>query len=101
MKVVKASRGPRNRTRKVYRKSVREKGAIPSLSLIMHEYKVGDKVYIKPNPAIHDTLPHRRYVGKVGIIIGKRGRAYIVEVYLGSKRKQLILYPEHIRPATA
>ena len=101
LEVVKASRGPRNRTRKVYRKKIRERGAIPPLSLIMHEYKEGDKVYIKPNPAIHNTLPHRRYVGKVGTIIGKRGRAYIVEVYLGNKRKELILLPEHLRPASA
>jgi len=99
--VVKASRGPRNRTRKVLKKKVREKGAVPPLSVVMHEYKVGDKVYIKPNPAIHDTLPHRRFIGKVGTVIGKRGRAYIVEVFLGNKRKELIIYPEHLKPASA
>jgi len=99
--VVKASRGPRNRTRKVLKKKVREKGAVPPLSVVMHEYEVGDKVYIKPNPAIHDTLPHRRFIGKVGTVIGKRGRAYIVEVFLGNKRKELIIYPEHLKPASA
>lgn len=99
--MVKASRGPRNRTRKVLKKKVREKGAVPPLSVVMHEYEVGDKVYIKPNPAIHDTLPHRRFIGKVGSVIGKRGRAYIVEVFLGNKRKELIIYPEHLKPASA
>ncbi len=99
--MVKASQGPRHRTRKLLRKHVREKGAVPPLSLVMQEYSVGDKVYIKPNPAIHDTLPHRRYIGKVGKVIGRRGRAYIVEVFLGNKRKELILYPEHLRPAPA
>ncbi len=99
--MVKASRGPRNRTRKVLKKKVREKGAVPPLSVVMHEYEVGDKVYIKPNPAIHDTLPHRRFIGKVGTVIGKRGRAYIVEVFLGNKRKELIIYPEHLKPASA
>ncbi len=97
--VVKASQGPRHRTRKLLKKSVREKGAVPPLSLVMHEYSEGDKVYIKPNPAIHDALPHRRYIGKVGKVLGKRGRAYIVEVFLGDKRKELIIYPEHLRPA--
>jgi len=97
--VVKASRGFRQKTRKVLSKSIRERGAVPSLSLLMHEYEVGNRVYIKPNPAIHGGLPHRRYIGKVGTVIGKRGRAYIVEVYLGSKRKELILLPEHLRPA--
>ena len=99
--MVKASRGPRNRTRKVLKKRVRERGAIPPLSAVMHKYEMGDKVYIKPNPAIHDTLPHRRFIGKVGKVIGKRGRAYIVEVFLGNKRKELIIYPEHLKPASA
>ncbi len=97
--MVKASKGYRHRTRKLLRKNIREKGAVPPLSLLMIEYKVGDKVYIKPNPAVHEAMPHRRYVGKVGTIIGKRGRAYIVEVYLGDKRKELIVVPEHLRPA--
>jgi large subunit ribosomal protein L21e len=97
--MVKPSKGFRHRTRKVLRKHVREKGAVPSLGLLMHEYNIGDKVYIKPNPAIHSGMPHRRYIGKVGTVIGKRGRAYIIEVYLGSKRKELIVMPEHIKPA--
>ncbi len=97
--MVKASQGYRHRTRKVFRKRIRERGAIPPLSLLLIDYKIGDKVYIVPNPAIHEALPHRRYVGKVGTIIGKRGRAYIVEVYLGNKRKELIVVPEHLRPA--
>ena len=96
--MVKASQGPRHRTRKILKKKVREKGAVPPLSLVMRKYSVGDKVYIKPNPAIHDTLPHRRYVGKVGVVEGMRGRAYVVKVYLGSKEKKLIIYPEHLRP---
>ena len=99
--VVKASKGFRHRTRKMLKKSIREKGAVPPLSLLLHEYRVGDKVYIKPNPAVHGGMPHRRYIGKVGTVIGRKGRAYIVEVYLGDKRKELILLPEHIRPAQA
>lgn len=98
--VVKTSRGYRHRTRKLLKKSVRERGAIPPLSQVLREYKVGDKVYIKPNPAIHETLPHRRYIGKVGVVVGRRGRAYIIELYLGDKKKTLITYPEHLRPAS-
>lgn len=99
--MVKTSRGYRHRTRKLLKKNVREKGAIPPLSQVLREYKVGDKVYIKPNPAIHDTLPHRRYIGKVGVVAGRRGRAYIIELYLGDKKKTIITYPEHLRPASA
>ena len=96
--MVKASQGLRHRTRKLLKKSIRERGAIPRLSLLMLEYKVGDKVHIVPNPAIHEALPHRRYIGKTGTVIGRRGRAYLVEVFAGSKRKVLIVVPEHLRP---
>lgn len=41
-------------------------------------------------------MPHRRYQGKVGKIIGKRGRAYLVSVTLGDKEKVIIVRPEHL-----
>ena len=97
--MVKAPKGYRHRTRKLLKKSIREKGAIPPLSRLMIEYKVGDKVHIKINPSITAGMPHRRYHGKTGTIIGVRGKAYIVEVYLGDKRKVLFVRPEHLIPA--
>lgn len=97
--MVKAPRGIRHRTRKVFRKHVRERGAVPPLSLLMIEYKPGDKVHIKVNPAIHHGMPHRRFHGKTGVVVGKRGKAYIVKVRLGDKEKTLFIRPEHLRPA--
>ncbi len=97
--MVKPPKGFRHRTRKLLKKSVREKGAIPPLSRLMYEYKIGDKVHIKINPAIHYGMPHRRFHGKTGTIIGVRGRSYLIEVYLGNKRKIVIARPEHIVPA--
>lgn len=96
--MVKASQGLRHKTRRLLRKSVRERGAIPPLALLMTEYELGDKVYIIPNPAIQSGMPHRRYFGKVGKVVGRRGRAYIIEVYLGDKKKTLFVMPEHLRP---
>jgi len=97
--MVKAPQGLRHRTRKLFKKGIREKGAIPPLGRILIEYRLGDKVYIGVNPAIHGGMPHRRYIGKVGKVVGFRGRAVIVEVEVGSKTKRLILLPEHIKPA--
>ena len=97
--MVKAPQGLRHRTRKVFRKRVREKGRVPPLSRILIDYKPGDRVYIIADPAIHKALPHRRYHGKVGVVVGKRGRAYIVQLRVGSKVKTLFLLPEHMRPA--
>ncbi|MCE4617359.1 MAG: 50S ribosomal protein L21e [Desulfurococcales archaeon] len=97
--MVRAPRGFRHRTRKLLKKHVREKGSVPPLSLIMREYNVGERVHIKINPSVHKGMPHRRYHGKTGIVVGKRGKAYLVELYLGRKKKTLIVRPEHLRPA--
>lgn len=97
--MVKAPRGYRHRTRHLMKKSVRERGAVPSLSNLMAEYKVGDKVHIVVNPAVHKGMPHRRYHGKTGEVVGKRGKCYIVKVSLGNKEKTLFVRPEHLKPA--
>ncbi len=96
--MVKPPRGYRHRTRKLLRKHIREKGAVPKLSVILHEYKVGDKVAIKIDPSFHYGMPHRRYHGLTGTITGRRGRAYEVVVHLGRKKKVLYVTPEHLRP---
>jgi len=72
---------------------------VPPLSRILINYMPGDRVYIVADPAIHKAMPHRRYHGKVGTVVGKRGRAYIVQLKVGSKIKTLFLLPEHMRPA--
>ncbi len=96
--MVKPPKGFRHRTRKLLRKHVREKGAIPPLSLLMYEYKPGDKVNIVINPSVMSGMPHRRYHGKTGTVVGKQGKCYIVEVRAGGKVKKLIVRPEHLRP---
>jgi large subunit ribosomal protein L21e len=96
--MVKHSKGLRTRSRKLLKKSIREKGSIPRLSYLMIDYKEGDKVIIKINPSVHNGMPHRRYQGKVGEVIGKRGRAYEVKVTLGNKEKLIIVRPEHLIP---
>ncbi|MEM1582359.1 MAG: 50S ribosomal protein L21e [Candidatus Bathyarchaeia archaeon] len=91
------SHGYRRKTRALLRKSPREKGK-SSLSKLLYEYKPGDKVVIDIDPSVHKGMPHRRYQGKVGIIIAKRGRAYEVNVTQGNAVKAVIVRPEHIRP---
>ncbi len=64
----------------------------------MVNYNVGDRVHIVINPSIHTGMPHRRYHGKTGVVVGKRGKCYIVKVMLGDKEKILFVRPEHLRP---
>lgn len=91
------SHGYRNRCRKLLRKSPKEKSK-GILGRLLIEYNVGDKVHIDISPDAIKTAPHRRYQGKTGTIIGVRGRAYLVEVVMGGKKKIMITTKEHLTP---
>jgi large subunit ribosomal protein L21e len=95
--MVKRTHGYRYKCRKLLRKKPRERG-MSGLSRLLYEYKPGDRVIIDIDPTYITTAPHRRYQGKVGVVIGVRGRAYVIETYLGDKKKIIITTPEHLKP---
>ena len=92
------SKGYRSRTRSLLRKRPRERGKI-GLSRILRPYENGDKVTILLEPSVHKGMPHRRYHGRIGVIQGKRGKSYLVNVAMGKQTKQIIARPEHLTPA--
>lgn len=98
--IVHRTHGLRYKSRKLLSKKPREKGR-PGISRWLYEYNVGDKVVIDIDPTFITTAPHRRYQGKVGTIIGRRGKAYEIEIYVGGKRKVIITTPDHIVPFKA
>ncbi|TFF97332.1 MAG: 50S ribosomal protein L21e [Promethearchaeota archaeon] len=90
------NKGYRNKSRKLYRISPRKRGQNP-IDRYLLDYEVGDKVHIIGDASQHKRgLPHRRYYGKTGKIIGIRGRCFEVEVKLGNSKKILILGKEHL-----
>lgn len=89
------SKGFRCKSRSILTKSRgARQGYNPEIYLT--EFKPGDKVVIKINPSVHKGAPHRRYHGKVGEIISKRGRAYLISVALKEKLKQIVVLPDHL-----
>jgi len=62
----------------------------------MYEYKEGDEVIIKIDPSVHDGMPFRRFHGKRGEIVEKRGRAFLVKILDGNKEKFVVARPEHL-----
>lgn len=94
---MKHSKGFRAGTRQILKKKPRQRGMFP-LSKIMYQYRVGEKIVIDIEPSVHKGMPHPRFNGKIGEIIRKQGRAYIVQIRDGNKIKQLIVRPEHLRP---
>lgn len=45
-------------------------------------------------------MPHKRFHGKIGLIVEKRGRGYVVDVPQGEAIKQIIVRSEHLEPYT-
>jgi large subunit ribosomal protein L21e len=91
------SHGFRRGSRRIMTKKPRERGLQP-LGRLLHGYKPGDRAVIKIDPSVHKGMPHSRYQGKVGIIEGKRGSAYIIHMEEGRKIRSLIVRPEHLIP---
>ncbi|HVP92316.1 MAG TPA: 50S ribosomal protein L21e [Acidobacteriota bacterium] len=91
------SKGYRAGTRRLLKKEPRERGKM-RLSKLLYEYQPGNRVVIKIDPSVQKGMPHRRYHGKVGVVINKRGQSYIVSVTQGEAVKEIIVRPEHLEP---
>lgn len=92
--MAKRTKGPRRRTRKKMRKSPRDKTTV---NMFLEEFVNGENVLIKIEPSSHRSSPHPRFKGKAGIVAGRRGRAYLVEVRDGGLKKVVLTAPEHLR----
>jgi large subunit ribosomal protein L21e len=90
------SKGPRRKSRSVLTKRARERGKL-GLSRLLAEYEVGEKVIINIDPGIHRGMPHKRFQGKVGTVVEKRGKAYILDIPQRKTSKFVIAGPEHLR----
>jgi len=91
------SSGFRRRTKGI---STKPKGSrsVPRPDIYLAEYRLGDKVLVMVNPSVQKGMPHRRYHGKVGEVISRRGRGYILRVMQGEKPKEIAVLPDHITP---
>lgn len=86
------SHGPRRRTREKFRKTKHV-----NVNQFLKKFSKGDKVAIKIESSSQKGMPFKRFQGLTGNIIGKRGRAYIVEIKDGNKIKKIIANPEHLK----
>jgi large subunit ribosomal protein L21e len=90
------SHGSKRKSRSILTKS----NILRGISYLLIDYKIGDKVIVNIDPSEHNTMPHRRYQGKIGIIkeIGKR--IIKVSVPIGDKEKILQTNRNHLKPLT-
>lgn len=91
--MVKRSLGKLSKRTRLLRKKTRTK---LSVGRIMREFNEGDRVSLD-YVAGQQGMPHPRYRGRSGVIVGKRGNAYIVEIRDMTAIKHLIVPGVHLR----
>lgn len=96
--MVKRIGGLRRKTRYKLRKEKRNRGKI-SITRYFQSFDVGDRIYLGAEPAVQKGMYHPRFMGKSGIIKGKRGKCYKVAISDFGKEKTLIVHPVHLRKA--
>lgn len=94
--MVKASKGPREKTRRKLSKRPRDRG-LPPLTRFFQAFEPGEKAAIVIDPSLHKGQPDKRFHGYTGTVEGRRGRAYVVAVRQGGIVKRVIATPEHLR----
>lgn len=88
--------GNRRKTRNKLKKNVRRQGKI-SLTRYFQKFNEGDKVYLTAEPAVQKGMYFPRFHGKAGIIKGKQGFCYKVQVKDMNKNKIIIIHPVHLK----
>ena len=79
-------------------KKVRAKGKI-GLSRYFQPFKEGDIIALVKEPGIKASFP-KRMQGATGLVTGKRGRAYVVNVKDLGLSKEFSVMPIHLKKIT-
>ena len=85
--------GKRGKTRYKFSKH----GAKVSVNDVMREFSNGDRVQIVADASHHSGLPHKSFRGLAGIVVGKRGSAYMIDVTKGNQELQVVTTPVHMK----
>ncbi len=67
-----------------------------SVNTLLRQIPIGQSVQVTVDSSIHSGQPFRRFQGKTGIVSGKRGTCYIVQVYQGNQACEVVLNPAHL-----
>src|ERR671919_845379 len=79
------SHGTRRKARSILTKD----NIVRGISYLLHDYKVGEKVVVNVDPREHNTTPHRRFHGRIGVVEEVGRRTLKVSVMIGNKKKIL------------
>ena len=96
---MRGSKGYYSGTRSLLKKPTRAKGK-PQIGKLLQDYVPGSQVIIKMDSSVQKSMPHKRFHGKIGTVVEKRGRGYVVRVPQGEAVKEIIVRSQHLEPYT-
>jgi large subunit ribosomal protein L21e len=77
------------------RKRIHSNGK-PGLSKLFRKFSDGESVAVVKEPSVDSRFPIRLQ-GSTGVVIGKRGNSYIIDIYTQNKKKTFLIDPVHLR----
>ncbi len=85
----------RKNTRHKLQKRARDRGKV-SITKQLQEFKIGDKVRVMHEPAVHKGMPHPHFKNSVGSVVRKQGDCYVVSLKDKNMKKEVISAPVHL-----
>lgn len=68
----------------------------PGFSKIFQEFNKGESVAVIKEPSVGSKFPFRLQ-GLTGVVIGKRGKSYMIEIKTQNKKKKFLIEPVHLK----
>jgi len=86
----------RSGTRHKLSKRPRDAGKV-TISRLLRTFKVGDRVRILQESAVHTGMPHPKFKNNVGTVVRIQGKSYVIEVKDLNKSKEVISSAVHLK----
>lgn len=93
--VNKPAKGKRSKTRSKFKRDRKRL----TIGKQLAQFDNGARVHIDIDSGVHAGLPDSRFQGLTGTVTGKRGNAFVVDVYQGNALKQVITTASHLKQA--
>ena len=93
--VNKPAKGKRSKTRSKFK---REKHRL-TITKQLAQFATGTSVHIDIDSSVHSGLPDSRFQGLTGVVVGKQGSAFVVDVMVGNAKKKIIVTAAHLKEA--
>lgn len=88
----KKSTGPRAKTRhKLGRKAPRL-----TIKKLLSKPEEGKTVQVNIDSSVHSGMPHHRFQGLTGKVVGHKGKTVEVKLFKGNSEKLLVVHPAHL-----